>query len=240
VGRFHQQGQLRRIGAAVRLRKETKVSNHAFRIVAGFDGTPESERALRLAFDQAGEHPLSRVHVVQVLPHLRSAVSAGAVVGMWGAPLLTPSVQEMRTHQELKKQVQDLFDAWAETRLNWIGRIEVHTRIDLPADGILRLAEEVDADLIVVGTHGRRGFRRFLLGSVAEMVIREAPCPVLVARVGAEDSDREVEPPCPDCIDVRFASGGKRKWCERHGEQHPFGQPTQTASPATHPEVSSL
>jgi nucleotide-binding universal stress UspA family protein len=44
------------------------------------------------------------------------------------------------------------------------------------------VAKKVDADLIVIGTHGRRGFKRLLLGSVAEAVARVAPCPVLLVR----------------------------------------------------------
>lgn len=47
------------------------------------------------------------------------------------------------------------------------------------APTIVTVAEEEGADLIVLGTHGRRGLRRFFLGSVAEEVLREAPCPVL-------------------------------------------------------------
>jgi nucleotide-binding universal stress UspA family protein len=43
-------------------------------------------------------------------------------------------------------------------------------------------AEKLGADLIVMGTHGRRGVKRMLLGSVAEMVVRVAPCPVLLVR----------------------------------------------------------
>lgn len=48
-----------------------------------------------------------------------------------------------------------------------------------PADEIVRLAEEENVDLIVMGTHGRTGFKRFLMGSVAEAVVRRAECPVL-------------------------------------------------------------
>ncbi len=48
-------------------------------------------------------------------------------------------------------------------------------------------AKEIEADLIVMGTHGRRGFSRALLGSVAEKVVRTAPCPVLTVR-GSEEA----------------------------------------------------
>ena len=52
------------------------------------------------------------------------------------------------------------------------------------ADLIVRQAKKWGADLIVIGTHGRRGFSRFVLGSVAEDVLRRAPCPVLAVRRG--------------------------------------------------------
>ena len=61
---------------------------------------------------------------------------------------------------------------------------EVVTRVGDPATVILAVAEDVEADLIVLTTHGRRGVSRFLRGSVAEEVVREAVCPVLIIRRG--------------------------------------------------------
>jgi nucleotide-binding universal stress UspA family protein len=61
-------------------------------------------------------------------------------------------------------------------------QVFVHPRIGKPADEILDLAKEVGADLILVGTHGHTGLPRLLMGSVAERVVREAGCAVLVAR----------------------------------------------------------
>jgi len=51
-----------------------------------------------------------------------------------------------------------------------------------PGIEALRVARRVRANLIVMATHGRKGFRRLILGSVAERVVREAPCPVLTIR----------------------------------------------------------
>jgi nucleotide-binding universal stress UspA family protein len=51
-----------------------------------------------------------------------------------------------------------------------------------PADAIIRLAETENVDMIVMGTHGRRGLTRLLMGSVAEAVVRAAPCPVLTVK----------------------------------------------------------
>lgn len=58
-----------------------------------------------------------------------------------------------------------------------------------PAETIRDYAAEIDADAVVVGTHGREGIERLLLGSVAEAVVREAPAPVLVVPPGAGDHD---------------------------------------------------
>jgi len=52
-----------------------------------------------------------------------------------------------------------------------------------PVTTIVEFAQRVPCDLIVMGTHGRRGLRHLLLGSVAEQVVRKAPCPVLTVRV---------------------------------------------------------
>jgi nucleotide-binding universal stress UspA family protein len=54
--------------------------------------------------------------------------------------------------------------------------------VGTPATAITRAAKDWPADLIVIGSHGRGGMRRALLGSVAEGVMRNAPCPVLVVR----------------------------------------------------------
>jgi nucleotide-binding universal stress UspA family protein len=50
------------------------------------------------------------------------------------------------------------------------------------AEVILRTIHELDADMVVLGTHGRTGLSRLLMGSVAERVLRQAPCPVLIVK----------------------------------------------------------
>lgn len=62
---------------------------------------------------------------------------------------------------------------------------ELVTCTGSPAEEIVRCAAEREVDLIVMGTHGRGGVSHLLLGSVAEKVIRTAPCPVLVIRQAA-------------------------------------------------------
>ncbi len=59
---------------------------------------------------------------------------------------------------------------------------EQHLLRGIAADEIARFAEKYDVDLIVIGTHGRTGLRRLLMGSVAESVVRHAKCPVLAVK----------------------------------------------------------
>jgi nucleotide-binding universal stress UspA family protein len=66
----------------------------------------------------------------------------------------------------------------------------IETVGDSAGECIVRKAKEVGADLIVCGTHGRRGIRRVLLGSDAEYIVRRAPVPVLLVR-NQESADRE-------------------------------------------------
>ena len=70
------------------------------------------------------------------------------------------------------KELAESFDLEVET---------IFTEGD-PGHEIIRIAEELNADLIVLGTHGYTGWKRFTLGSVAELVIRHAPCAVLTIR----------------------------------------------------------
>jgi nucleotide-binding universal stress UspA family protein len=65
--------------------------------------------------------------------------------------------------------------------------VEHAVHVGLPGPAILAAAREHHADLIVMGTHGRTGLTRLLMGSVAEYVMRHAPCPVLAIRPGASE-----------------------------------------------------
>ena len=85
--------------------------------------------------------------------------------------------------EEARRILQAVVDAGARAG------VPVDTRIvtGIPFDEIVRIGKELSADLIIMGTHGRTGVSHLLLGSVAEKVVRRAPCPVLTVR--KEDHD---------------------------------------------------
>jgi len=82
-----------------------------------------------------------------------------------------------------REDVDATLEAAAENaREQGVAEVRIHARQGDPADAILDVAEELDADLIVVGNKGMTGAKRFLLGSVPNKVSHHAPCSVLIVR----------------------------------------------------------
>ena len=91
-------------------------------------------------------------------------------------PLSEPTVVRSDPAEAALTHLQDLIPAAGR------GTWDVAIAVGHPADAIVRVAQERNVDLIVMGTHGRTGLQHVLLGSVAEKVVRLAPCPVLTIR----------------------------------------------------------
>jgi nucleotide-binding universal stress UspA family protein len=91
-----------------------------------------------------------------------------------------PTVVRRDPNEEALTRLRDLMPG------TFRGEWNAEVAAGQPADTIIRIAEERDADLIVMGTHGRTGLQHVLLGSVAEKVVRLAPCPVLTVRYRRE------------------------------------------------------
>lgn len=114
----------------------------------------------------------------------------------WSAPLVVVHVWEpprwsIREVMIAPEVIQDMVEAEEAELESWtatakqFGAREVGTRLlsGVAWDAVLALLKDDPAiDLVVMGTHGRTGLKHVLLGSVAEKVVRHAPCPVLVVR----------------------------------------------------------
>jgi nucleotide-binding universal stress UspA family protein len=94
------------------------------------------------------------------------------------------AADERAEREELVEKLRQFVQS-GDTGLSIEQRLEVASN---PAEGILRVAREMKPDLIVMGTHGRTMFRQKLLGSVAEQVVRNAPCPVVTAKAPLTDT----------------------------------------------------
>jgi universal stress protein A len=113
----------------------------------------------------------AKVHVVHVVP--------------W--PLLGAEVPVAVTEtalDEIMKRKQKAFDELVATHTAKVLLGSAVLKTGDARTAIIKTVEEIPADLIVMGTHGRRGVSRLVLGSVAESVARTAPCPVLLVRSG--------------------------------------------------------
>jgi len=142
------------------------------RIVVGIDGSPTANRglkeAIRLAADQKAR--LLLVHVVdEFLP------VTGFELGTYAGDYIDAMKEVGRKVVERARDLVRARGIPVQTAL-------LETIAGPAADLIVRQAKRWRADLIVLGTHGRRGLRRLVLGSDAEQIVRTSPVPVLLVR----------------------------------------------------------
>ena len=204
-------------------------SEKPYLIVVGVDYSPASDLALERAFELAAAQPRAEIHVVSVV----NLYGAQAIMDGSTAPVDVSAVTLSDATATLERYVEQRRSSCRGSLESLV--VRCHLRLDAPATEIAQLAADLEADLVVVGTHGRHGIARLLLGSVAEAVVRLAPCPVLVVRPKAlPEQPPRIEPPCPQCVETRKASGGAQYWCEqhreRHGQRHTYNQRDRVGS----------
>lgn len=134
------------------------------RVVVPVDFSDESEAAIRAAVTIAGD--ASRLHVVHVLQPLDS-ISPGVVLG---------DVTDERRQSVATGNLQKLTERCGASAAEEV------ILIGSPGLEVAEYARKVNADLIVVPSHGYHGVKRMLLGSTAERIIRHANCSVMVLR----------------------------------------------------------
>jgi len=174
---------------------------------------------LKAAYAEAARGAPAELHVV----HASFAVgpSASATLGppldaFAAVPALSVDEQQARLVAHLDK----VFESVPGFRDRPV-RVFAHVVVNEPVLGLTALATALQAQLLVVGTHGHHGVTRWLLGSVAEGAVRQATCPVLV--IPPEPNELPVpavEPPCARCVAARTSSNGVEMWCEQHRQRH--------------------
>lgn len=148
--------------------KEQGAAMKSYRIVVGMDLEADGDIALTEALMLATAVPNSEIHPVYVISG-DPAVQVRAVDAM--ARHLSDAMEALR------KRVDDV-----ATNLGTLQRTQLHVRFGNAPQVIHQVAVDCDADLIVVGTHGRTYAERLLLGSVSSALLKIARVPVLVAR----------------------------------------------------------
>jgi nucleotide-binding universal stress UspA family protein len=124
------------------------------------------------------------LHALSVAEHYRAKLVALHIVELWRHPaadfvasagLYEEYSQALR--ESGKEQLQEFVKKHTHDEI----QPELLVQVGVAADSILSFAQSQETDVIVMGTHGRRGFDRLMLGSVTDRVMRTAPCPVLAA-----------------------------------------------------------
>ena len=142
------------------------------RILLATDLSPASEPALRCAAALA-----IRMDAGLVLLHV---VSEKELDGL--AKAHQPRHPVDLIYSELEEAVREQYRRVVPDEVRRFLHAEVLVVPGVPSEEIIRIAAAEGTDLIITGTHGRTGLRRILMGSVAERVLRDAPCPVLTVR----------------------------------------------------------
>jgi nucleotide-binding universal stress UspA family protein len=133
-------------------------------VLVPFDGTPQSETALRFALDEWPDADHTLLYVIDpVTAGLRDRLPGSAET--W--------------YERARERAQDRFDAARELV---DGSVDTRIEVGSPARVVVEVATGNEFDHVVLGSHGRDGVSRILLGSVAESVVRRSPAPVTVVR----------------------------------------------------------
>ncbi|MXV62840.1 universal stress protein [Natronorubrum sp. JWXQ-INN-674] len=136
-------------------------------VLVAYDGSAPAQKAVKRAFDTYPDEEIVLLRVVEVGDSLTKA-SLNAVQEMLGD-------RRERTAEDLRTEIADLVTADTVD-------FQAETATGNPAKEVVEYAEEHDIDHIIVGSHGRKGVSRVLLGSVAEQIVRRAPVTVTVVR----------------------------------------------------------
>jgi nucleotide-binding universal stress UspA family protein len=144
------------------------LSTFPTRVLLATDGSSHAELAAMKAVELA-KSTGARLHVVAVGRTFPAAVY---------------DVYTEAWREDLRREAQEVLDAQVKKIEEAGGTVAIaHLKMNESRDeAIVHLAEEIDADLIVIGSRGFGGLKRALLGNVADSVVRHAHCPVLVVR----------------------------------------------------------
>lgn len=151
------------------------------KVLIATDGSELAQHAAAQAADLL-DRP-SEVVVVAVLTDV-----PGSEAGGFEGPVETPAEQE-QTWKQQQADANGAISATIDSLGAWATRADRRIEIGDPGGVICAVAEEITADVVVVGSHGKGVLKRVFLGSVSEHVLRNAPCPVLVVRRGAEGAE---------------------------------------------------
>ncbi|MDZ7729662.1 MAG: universal stress protein [Dehalococcoidia bacterium] len=154
------------------------------KILVPLDGSPEAEQALKAV--QAIDSEFQSDVVLLLVSPTEGALSASLAEGFGAGGSVAAAMERERTLHELgEAYLTSVRDTMGDE--SW----SVQVRTGSIEATIREVAEEIDADLIVVASHTRSGIRRMLMGSVAEDVLRHSQRPVLTIPIHPMEDEKE-------------------------------------------------
>jgi len=140
------------------------------RVLVPVDDSDRATNALEFALENYPDASITALHVINPGEFPAGGFESG----------ITTDVEQIR--ETKRKQAEELLENLGRTAADRGIEIETVTEIGKAARAIVDYAENNDVDVITIGSHGRTGASRVLLGSVAETVVRRSPVPVTVVR----------------------------------------------------------
>jgi nucleotide-binding universal stress UspA family protein len=159
------------------VKRGDKMSIFPTKILLATDGSSEARLATRTAVDLAQKTD-SELHVIHAFDVALIALLYPEATDLKGVKVPEPILEE-----DLQRHAREVLDTEV-ARIRSAGGTIAHSHLVMGevAREIVHLAEEIGVGLIVMGSRGRGGLRRALMGSVSESVVRHAHCPVMVVR----------------------------------------------------------
>jgi nucleotide-binding universal stress UspA family protein len=153
------------------------------RIVVALDGSPLAERVLPRV-EPLAEHLGSRLLLLRAVrpPGLIAALAVGAAAQPIAGGVVDPTPVVEADERETEAYLRGVVERLRARGL----AVDRDQRVGSAAEVIVAYALEYEAGMIAMTTHGRGGLGRAVFGSVADAVLRQAPCPVLLVRVAEE------------------------------------------------------
>jgi nucleotide-binding universal stress UspA family protein len=171
-----------------------------YRIVVGVDGSDYADVVMEYAIDAAARHEGPELHILRVVE---------------AKPGYAESIDEQARHELHEMATRKLGDFGKDAGDLGSWKVRLHVRRGDPAEELSLLADEADADLVVVGRFGAHHPHRHKHDHIVDKLLGSCAHPVLIVQLGEREHELNVQQ-CPACVQTRRDSEGELWFCPAH------------------------
>lgn len=149
------------------------------KILVALDGSKHSDKTLDSALDIAKRYSAD-LELLSVIPPINAPLGPYPIVG---TPYLSSAILN-KCYQETKTGYEHVLSKAMQKAKKYDSNLKVSSKLvdGHPAEKILEVAKEEKCNLIIIGSHGLGGIKKFLLGSVSQRVVKQAKCSILIVK----------------------------------------------------------